>query len=260
MNSPCALDILGLPIHAWKASDFVRRVDEGLREGACRTYVGINAHTLTLARGDPEYLRMLEGMDALYAEGGSIVLASWLLGRALPAKLTTTDLWPLCCELASRKGYGMYLLGGEEGLAREAAEAARRSWPEIRIVGTHHGYFPMDDEEIVGKINAVRPDILWVGLGEPRQVVWASRRKAKLNAGVLLTCGGMFRLIAGRQRRPGPLLHRNGLEWLGRIFHEPAVWRRYARDFPLLARMTVTGLLARRGNGRGRRTGRSSCG
>lgn len=235
MSATRIVDILGLPVHALTPTDFVERVDASVRERAGGSFVGVNAHSLSLAHEDPAYLQSLREMDVLYAEGGSIVLASWLLGRPVPAKLTTTDLWPLCCELACREDYSLVLLGGEPGLAEEAAAAARRQWPALRIVGTHHGYFQADDETVIRLVNAVRPDLLWVGLGEPKQVVWVHGNRGRLDAGALLTCGGMFRLIAGRQKRPGPLLHRTGFEWVGRIFHEPAVARRYGRDLPLLA-------------------------
>ncbi len=240
------VDILGLMVHALTPSTFVEQVDASVRERACRSFVGVNAHSLSLAHEDPAYLQRLRAMDVLYAEGGSIVLASWLLRASLPAKLTTTDLWPLCCDLACREGYGVYLLGGEAGLAEEAAAATRRKWPAIQIVGMHHGYFQPDDETVIREINGSRPDLLWVGLGEPNQVVWAQRNRRRLDVGALLACGGMFRLIAGRQRRPGPLLHRTGFEWVGRIFHEPAVARRYGRDLPLLASRILHELIARR--------------
>jgi N-acetylglucosaminyldiphosphoundecaprenol N-acetyl-beta-D-mannosaminyltransferase len=246
MRATRTVEILGLPIHVLDASTFVGCVDESVREKARRTYVGVNAHSLSLAHDDPDYFQMLKGMDVLYAEGGSIVLASWLLGTVLPAKLTTTDLWPLCCDLACRKGYRLYLLGGEEGLAAEAAEITRRTWPGISIVGDHHGYFHVDDDEVIRHINASSPDILWAGMGEPKQVIWAQKKRAQIDAGVLLTCGGMFRLIAGRQKRPGPILHRTGFEWLGRVFMEPAVWHRYAKDLPLLASKIFAELLARK--------------
>jgi N-acetylglucosaminyldiphosphoundecaprenol N-acetyl-beta-D-mannosaminyltransferase len=240
------VDILGLPVHALTPSAFVEMVDASVRERACRSFVGVNAHSLSLAHEDPAYLERLRETDVLYAEGGSIVLASWLLRDPLPAKLTTTDLWPLCCDLACREGYTLYLLGGEAGLAGEAAAAARRKWKSLRILGTHHGYFDADEEKVIRDIDDVRPDLLWVGLGEPKQVDWAHRNRTRLHAGALLTCGGMFRLIAGRQRRPGLLLHRTGFEWVGRIFHEPAVARRYGRDLPLLALRVLRELMARK--------------
>lgn len=246
MGSPRTIDILGLPVRALTPSTFVEQVHASVRERARRVFVGVNAHSLSLAHEDPAYLQRLREMDVLYAEGGSIVLASWLLGTSLPAKLTTTDLWPLCCDLACREGYSLYLLGGESGLAEEAAAAARRKWPNIRIVGTHHGYFQASDETVIRDINGSRPDLLWVGLGEPNQVVWAHGSRRRLDAGVLLTCGGMFRLIAGWQKRPGPLLHRTGFEWVGRIFHEPAVARRYGRDLPLLASRILSELISRK--------------
>ncbi|NLI83133.1 MAG: WecB/TagA/CpsF family glycosyltransferase [Deltaproteobacteria bacterium] len=228
------VDVLGLPIHALTRAAFLGLLDESLAAGSGRTFIGVNAHSLRLALDDSLYFRILQEADILYAEGASIVFASCLLGGILPAKLTTTDLWPLCCELAVERGYAMFLLGGEPGLAQEAAAATRRRWPGIRIAGTFHGYFHGEDEEVVRAVNQARPDLLWVGMGEPRQAIWAQSHKKMLHVGAILTCGGMFRLIAGTQRRPASLLHATGFEWLGRIMQEPAVWRRYARDFPFL--------------------------
>lgn len=240
------VDILGLPLHVLTPSGFVELVEESIQERAGRTFVYVNAHSLSLVREEPGYSKLLREADILYADGASIVLASYFLGTPLPAKLTTTDLWPLCCDLACEKGYRMYLLGGEPGLAQEAAEITMRARPEIQIVGAHHGYFPLDDEEVIRAVNGVHPDILWVGMGDPLQVRWAQRTKSLLDAGAIITCGRMFRLITGRQKRPGPLLHRTGFEWLGRIFHEPGVWKRYLRDLPPLGVRIVLELFSRR--------------
>ena len=226
-------------------------LDSLVESPGSKTVVGINAHTLSLAQRIPEYHEALRTIDLLYAEGASIVLASQILGTPLPAKLTTTDLWPLVCGLARDKGYRVYLLGGEEGLADEAARKAMADWPGLRVVGTHHGYCALDDERVIEKVNGARPDLLWVGMGEPKQVLWSRMHSGKIHAGVIMTCGGMFRIIAGRQPRPGPAWRKFGLEWLGRIIREPSVWRRYAQDLPLVGARVLVELLSRRRKGTG---------
>lgn len=248
MTPPPAVDILGLPVRAFDIPGFMACLDKLVGSPNPETMVGINAHTLSLTHRIPEYHEALCTFDYLYAEGASIVLASYVLGTPLPAKLTTTDLWPLVCRLARDMSYRVYLLGGEEGLADEAARKAMAEWPGLRVVGTHHGYFALDDEGVVKKVNKARPDLLWVGMGEPKQVFWSRMHSGKLHVGVIITCGGMFRIIAGRQLRPGPAWHKFGMEWLGRIIQEPSVWRRYAQDLPLMGKRILVEILLKRKN------------
>ena len=86
---------------------------------------------------------------------------------------------------------------------------------------------------LLAEINAARPDILWVGMGDPRQVLWASAWRQQLEVGLVLTCGGMFKIVSGELARLPPRWRQKGFEWVYRLWQEPATWRRYLLGLPL---------------------------
>ena len=233
MDPEKSVNILGVPTGIYTMATLLARIEELIAAPGCAVGHGVNAHVINLTYNHPEFLEALRRADLLYADGASLILASHLLGVTLPEKLTTTDVWPKLCELAVQKDYRFFLLGGEPGLAERAASQARDKYPSLHIVGTQHGYFDFRDKNIIAEINAVRPDVLWVGMGDPRQVLWSAAWRRQLEVSLVLTCGGMFKIVAGELERLSPTLRQNGLEWAYRLWQEPATWRRYLVGLPL---------------------------
>lgn len=238
-----SVNILGVPTGIYTMATLLARIEELIAAPGCAVGHGVNAHVLNLTCHHPDFLQALRQADLLYADGASLILASRFLGSTLPEKLTTTDVWPKLCEIAVQKGYRFFLLGGEPGLADRAASQARDKYPGLHIVGTHHGYFDFRDERIIAKINTVRPDVLWVGMGDPRQVLWSANWRQQLQVSLVLTCGGMFKIVAGELERLSSEWRQKGFEWAYRLWQEPATWRRYLVGLPLFgARVLVQAL------------------
>jgi N-acetylglucosaminyldiphosphoundecaprenol N-acetyl-beta-D-mannosaminyltransferase len=211
---------------------FLARIEALIAAPGCAVAHGVNAQVINLTYQYPEFLKALRQADLLYADGASLILAADWLGGHLPEKLTTTDIWPRLCELALLRGYRFFLLGGEPGLAERAASKAQSEYPGLLLVGAHHGYFDFRDEQLLAKINAARPDILWVGMGDPRQVLWASTWRQQLQVGLVLTCGGMFKIVSGELDRLSLHWRQKGFEWVYRLWQEPGTWRRYLVGLP----------------------------
>src|SRR5262249_41993325 len=157
------------------------RLEELVASPGCAVAYAVNAYALNLTYQSPDYLQALRRADLVYADGASILLAARVLGAAVPEKLTTTDVWPQVCALAVRRGYRFFLLGGEEGLAERARARVLTRYPDLQVAGTHHGYFAWEDDRVVSRINAARADILWVGMGDPRQVLWTEKVRGRLS-------------------------------------------------------------------------------
>lgn len=247
MDRVQTVDILSVPVGVYDMSSLLARLEELMAAPGCAVGYGVNAHAINLTYRYPAYWQALRHADVLYADGASLLLAARLLGNHLPEKLTTTDVWPELSAIAVRRGYRLFLLGGEPGLAERAALKARSQYPGIQIVGTHHGYFPMDDKAMVVRINAVRPDILWVGMGDPRQILWADTWRPELAAGLVLTCGGMFKIVAGELDRLPQKWRRRGFEWLYRLWQEPHTWERYLLGLPTFGLRILMSLIWKRG-------------
>jgi N-acetylglucosaminyldiphosphoundecaprenol N-acetyl-beta-D-mannosaminyltransferase len=226
------LNILGVPVAVLDMDSLVERLEERMAAPGCATAYGVNAHSLNLACQHPDFRKALLAADLIYADGASLLLAARVLGGHLPEKLTTTDIWPRLCPLAVTRGYRFFFLGGEPALAERARDKALEEYPGLQIVGTHHGYFDLDDARPVSRINAAAPHILWVGMGEPRQALWVEFWRQHLQVHLILTCGGMFKVVSGELDRVPHEWRQRGGEWLYRLWQEPKTWRRYLLGLP----------------------------
>ena len=206
--------------------------------------------------GNDELWGYLRNADFVTADGMPIVLLSRLLRRPLPARVTGADMVPAICRRCAEEGLSVYVLGGDreaveeafkklECLGRETSDERREEAPRpasdvssqkqpLRIVGIDPASVKLDEDqpEIVERINAAKPDILFVALGNPKQELWMGRNKGTLDVGAMIGIGGTFNFLAGRVKRAPKWMQKSGLEWIYRIIQEPGrLWRRYAYGF-----------------------------
>lgn len=245
MTQRC-IDVMGVQVQAHTMPSLLALLECLISSSGCRTAYAVNAHSMAMVYRDRHYMDVLNRADVVYADGASILLAARLLGTNLPARLTTTDVWPELCRIAQQKGYRFFLLGGEPGLVEETRDKTLAQFPGLQIAGTHHGYFDLDDDRIISIINDAEPHVLWVGMGEPRQAFWADDVQSRLKAGVLVTCGGMYKIISGRLKRAPACWRQCGGEWLYRMTCEPATIKRYVADLPVLLASVLTQRLLRK--------------
>lgn len=180
-------------------------------------------------KGNDELWGYLQNADLVTADGMPIVLLSKLLRRPLPERVTGADLVPAICRRCAAEGLSVYVLGGD----RSAVDAAfaKLAISGLKVAGVDPAFVKLDEDqpEIIARINAAKPDILFVALGNPKQELWMGRHAAQLDAGVMIGIGGTFNFIAGRVRRAPRWMQRCGAEWIYRISQEPGrLWKRYA--------------------------------
>ncbi len=214
----------------------IERLVRGRRRGLV---LNVNAHCLNLCYEDPGLRDFLNGAEVVFCDGAGVMLAARILGRRIPQRITYADwIWQLA-DLASSRGFSLYLLGARPGVAQEAAMRLRGRYPDLEVVGVRHGYFDhsagsAENEAVVEEINASAPDILLVGLGMPLQERWLMENINNLDAGVALTGGAVFDYLSGRLPRGPRFLIEGGFEWLVRLLVEPRrLWRRYLLGNPL---------------------------
>lgn len=158
------------------------------------------------------------------------------VGRALGRRVTRVcgpDVMPALIDRSRAHGARHFFYGGAPGVAERLAERLAETYPGLEVVGTHSPPFrpltPEEDAAEVALINAARPDYVWIGLGAPKQDLWAARQRAVLDAPVLLAVGAAFDFHSGGLRRAPSWMQRAGLEWLFRLMAEPRrLIRRYA--------------------------------
>ncbi len=203
------------------------------------------------ARKDAGFQALLNKAALALPDGMPLLWASRLLGRPIPGRVAGSDFLLEFSKLAAAKGYSFFLMGGQPGVPEELARALVRLNPKLKVVGTCSPPFqqkfpPGVNQDIVRQINQARPDVLWVGLGAPKQERWIQQNLAQLEVKVAVGVGAAFDICSGRFRRAPAWMRRCCLEWLFRFMLEPKrLFRRYFLEglpfVPLLLWQLVRG-------------------
>ncbi len=239
--------IAGVPIHALGFDAVVDAIVSRAGSGAEPSYVVTpNAHHVVLFQDDALFREVYRRAFLVVPDGVPLLWAASLLGAPLRGRVNGTDLFEALCARSAQLGLGVFLLGGREGAAVAAAAQLRERHPGLRICGTYCpplGFEndPAESARARAAIGAARPELLFVGLGAPKQEYWMYRNAKRLAVPVSVGIGVSFELVAGVVSRAPRWMQRAGLEWLHRLWVEPArLWRRYffgnARFCILIAR------------------------
>lgn len=183
-----------------------------------------NGELISRNAGEPELARLLAQADTIDADGQPMVMYSRIgPGRALPERIATTDFFHDAARAAERHGVSFYLLGASEEIIQRTVDHVKEMYPALKIAGFRNGYFGDDDfDAVIADIRTAAPDILWVGMGTPRQHEFAIRARPLLDDVTWIkTCGGLFDFISGQNSRAPKWMQSAGLEWLYRLALEP---------------------------------------
>jgi exopolysaccharide biosynthesis WecB/TagA/CpsF family protein len=234
MPQPPAYDILGTAVAriGWdEALALLRRL---LAEKRFTKVGFLNAHNANVACGDATFAGALSRFLVLPDGVGVDIAARLLYGAAFPANLNGTDFIPAFLRSvdASLK---VGLLGATRHNAEAAAAALARLAPQHRYEVVHDGYFTREqDQKIAGKIAALRPDILLVAMGVPRQELWIDRNVTGSHCTLPIAVGALLDFLSGSVPRAPRWMRRFRVEWLYRLALEPGrLWRRYVLGNPL---------------------------
>jgi N-acetylglucosaminyldiphosphoundecaprenol N-acetyl-beta-D-mannosaminyltransferase len=191
-----------------------------------------NTDHVVVAMRDESVSRAYERADLVLVDGMPVLWASWLLGTALPQKISGSDVLLPLVQRAAERGWRVYVLGGGGDSGARSAEIFRSRFG-ANVVGVDAAMIPdpLDagaNDGVLARIADARPDLLIVALGSPKQELWMSRWKERLRPAVAIGVGAGVDFVAGRSSRSPRWLSRIGLEWLYRLACEPRrLWRRY---------------------------------
>lgn len=220
-------NIFGIPADTVTMEDAVRLIREMFEENRPHLIASVNPEICMAAQKNETLRRIVRGADLGIPDGIGIVLASKLRGGRIRARVTGIDLMLALVGLAAAEGKRVFLFGAAQGVADEAAAKLREQYPAVQIAGTQHGYVPPAEEAAVAaKIAASGADIVFVGLGSPRQELFAADHGAATGARVLMVVGGSFDVISGRLQRAPEFYRRFGIEWAYRLLQQPSRARR----------------------------------
>jgi N-acetylglucosaminyldiphosphoundecaprenol N-acetyl-beta-D-mannosaminyltransferase len=231
-------EILGVPV-AMVDYDHAIAVMDGLVDRRARGYVcAAPVHAVMVAQDDPEMLAALQGSTLVVPDGMPLVWAANLLGERLQDRVYGPELMLRYSDRCAERGHRVWLYGGrDQGSLVQLALSMRQRHAGIRIVGGYSPPFrPLNAEEesaLVRQINDARPDVLWVGIGVPKQEKWMAHMRERLDVPVMCGVGAAFDFHAGRVSMAPAWMQKHGLEWVYRISQEPKrLLRRYLTTNP----------------------------
>jgi N-acetylglucosaminyldiphosphoundecaprenol N-acetyl-beta-D-mannosaminyltransferase len=218
-------DIHGVPVSALTMSRALEEINEWIASER-RTYVCVlDVHALVEAQSAPELREIYRFADMVTADGVPLL---WLLrgkGHRTAERVCGPDLMPALFDDSQRHGHRHFLYGSTEATLSLLEQELKRRFPRAVMAGSYAPPFrPLSEQEerdADRMVNRANPDIVWVGLGAPKQERWMAAHRPHLNASVLIGVGGAFDMVAGKVRRAPRFIRRMGCEWMYRLAQEP---------------------------------------
>lgn len=217
-------------------AEAVEEIEHMIARGKKAYVVAVNVDVIVKIEQDEELRHVIDNADMVLTDGQPLLWISRLHRRAIKQKVSGSDLVPELCEVSAEKGYSIFILGGQAGVAEAAKEKLEKKYPTIHIVGTYAppvGFEKDEAEQVhINKlISQAAPDLLIVCFGCPKQEKWIWKNIDKYDAKVSLCAGATVDFLAGNIKRAPKCISACGFEWLYRFFKEPKrLFKRYFVD------------------------------
>jgi len=244
--------MMGLSIAPLREREVIHVALDGVRAGRGGWICPINLDVLRKVQGDPAQRDLVEQADLLTPDGMPLLWAGRLQGTPFPERVSGSSLIRTLPAAGREANVKVFLLGGDTGVAEAAGAALERESPGVIVAGTHCPPFgfersPEQLAEIDAAVAGAQPDVVFVGLGFPKQEKLILRLRERFPAIWFVSCGISLSFLSGDVARAPRWLQRLGLEWLHRLAQEP---RRLARRYlleglPFCARLLATALRER---------------
>lgn len=225
------LEILGVGVDRLTSSEALECIAafiaEGRENGTTHQIVTANAEIIYQASKNDKMREVINRAQMVTADGSGVVWASKQLGEPLAERVTGIDLVNSICAASAQYGWKLYILGSAPGVADIAAKNICDKYPGCNIVGTHHGYFDAEQEKnILAELRELRPDVLFVALGAPKQEYWIDDHIKTLDIPVAMGIGGSMDVLSGNVKRAPLWMQKMSLEWLYRFLIQPTRFKR----------------------------------
>jgi N-acetylglucosaminyldiphosphoundecaprenol N-acetyl-beta-D-mannosaminyltransferase len=222
-----SLEVLGCRLDPIDSDEATARILALAREERGTQIVTLGTEMVVYAQRDERFRSIVNRSALSLCDTIGLLALARRHGAALRERVTGVELLERLAAGAAAQGVSVYLLGGAEGVAEEAARVLQSRFPLLRVAGTRSGYFPDDQADaVVDTIAKSGARLLFVGMGSPRQEYWLDEHLRATGCGVGIGVGGSLDVIAGRIARAPRYVRRLGLEWLYRLVREPRRWRR----------------------------------
>ena len=180
-----------------------------------------NPEIIWRCRKDEAASKAVNDATLVVADGIGVIYGAKILGKPIEHRIPGIDLAAAVMTEMAKEKMTLFLLGAKPGVAEKAAENLKKDYPGLKIVGTHDGYFK-EDGPVIEKINEVKPNVIFVCLGSPRQEQWARDNLPKLQTHLCMCLGGSLDVFSGNVERAPKMFQKLGLEWFYRLLKEPS--------------------------------------
>lgn len=241
------LNVLGVGISAIDMSQAVTTIGRWIGDGESRYVCVTPVHSVVECQKDRELRRIFNASGLTTPDGMPLVWLCHLKGHRHVERVYGPDLMLAVCRQSVTLRHRHFFYGGTSDTLEKLLRNLRRRFPELLIAGSLAPPFrpltPEEDAGVVQAINSSEPDIVWVGLGSPKQERWMAEHVDRLSASLLIGVGAAFDFHAGLKRQAPRWVRQSGLEWLFRLLSEPGrLWRRYLISNPIFIALIIAQL------------------
>ena len=227
------INIYGMKVDMVQIPEVIEAMEGWIRNRSFGNYIVIsNANDVTISRGNSKVKQAVNESSLSVPDGFSLIMLGRMHGYPLKKRVYGPDLMFEFLRVSESRGYSHFFYGASEDALEKLKISLKEKFPSLKIAGFYSPPFrdisEAEDEEIVERINKASPDVLWVGLGCPKQQLWMQKHKDKLKVPVMVGVGAAFDFFAGTKLQAPRWVRDNGFEWLFRLVTEPRrLWKRY---------------------------------
>ena len=245
VNQAVKKEIFGIQVDDIDCASLSEKINTAIYTGKKIIINYLNAYSVTQLWKKKIFKEAIQNADIVHADGIGIWLAARMLKNSrLTGRFNFTDCSFQFLEYCQKKNLSIFLLGSNNDILKKAVLKIREKYPVIRISGTLNGYDEAGKNNIVEYINGKSPDILWVGMGTPKQELWIAEYKNKLHCSVIQSVGDIFTFLACEKTRGPVIFQKLGLEWLARVVRHPRKYfNRYLVGIPVFIFILIKELL-----------------
>lgn len=226
INVPDALPLMGVKVTPFRDYGHAIEAVSGVLGSGSKVFsAAINPEKIYRASYDSSVRELLNRAEICICDGIGAALAVRALYGHQIGRITGVALFFELIRAAEKRQWKVFLLGAAPDVNEDAVSKLKQDYPLLQIVGRQDGYFN-DSESVVDLINASGADLLFVAMGSPKQEVWITEHREKINAPFCMGVGGTFDVVCGKVEWAPAFYRKTGTEWLYRLVKEPSRWRR----------------------------------